>query len=78
MWRFAEQLFYATFDDHLRQTHGTPRATPAQIRIIRTVVKNFLLARKFLPDPVERDLVSLFGKSYGEDLSFEKVGPRGT
>ncbi len=58
----GERLFYALFDQHLRETHRTPQPSAMERHVVTTAVKGFLWARTLMPDPSEQDLIGMFGQ----------------
>lgn len=73
---FAQRLFFAAFDDRLREVHGINPPTAMEQRLITGAIKGFFRAQQILPDPPEQSLVELFGKRYDGKATPERVGPQ--
>lgn len=73
----GQRVFFALFDDHLRETHRVPAPTAVEQALVRTAVRAFVLGRQVLPDPDERDLLDMFGQAYSRAPAVEQVGPQG-
>lgn len=74
----GQRIFFAMFDDHLLETHRVPAPTGVEKELVRAAVRAFVLSRQVLPDPSERDLLSMFGQAYNRSPSVEQVGPAAT
>ncbi len=74
---FGQRVFFAMFDDHLRETHRLPESTAAEKALVKAGVRAFLLGRQLLPDPAERDLLGMFGQAYSRTPAVEQLGPQG-
>lgn len=72
----GERVFYALFDDHLRQTHGIAPPTAAERRVVLAAVRGFVRAVDLLPDSAERDLVGMFGQRYRGQVAPSAAGPQ--
>lgn len=73
----GQHVFFAMFDDHLRETHRLPESTVAEKALVKAGVRAFVLSRQLLPDPAERDLLGMFGQAYSRAPTVEQVGPQG-
>lgn len=74
----GQRIFFAMFDDHLRDTHRVPAVTALEKELVAAAVKGFVLGRQVLPDPAERDLLGMFGQAYSRAPAVEQVGPPAT
>lgn len=75
MQAWGQNLFYALFDDHLRESHQIPKPSKLNQRLVAAQIKVFLKANAWLPDPKDRNFVETFGKDYGSDIDYDLVGP---
>ena len=73
----GQRIFFAMFDDHLRETHQLPEPTAVEKELVQAGVRAFVLSRQVLPDPAERDLLGMFGQAYSPAPAVEQVGPQG-
>lgn len=73
----GQRVFFAMFDEHLRETHRVPAASALEQGLVRAAVQAFVLGRQLLPDPGERDLLGMFGQAYSRQPAPEQVGPQG-
>lgn len=71
----GQRIFFAMFDDQLRETHRLPESTAAEKALVKAGVRAFVLSRQVLPDPSERDLLGMFGQAYNRAPAVEQVGP---
>lgn len=74
----GQRIFFAMFDDHLRETQGVPEVSTVERELVAAAVKAFVLSRQVLPDPGERDLLGMFGQAYSRTPAVEQVGPAAT
>lgn len=74
----GQRLFFAMLDDHLRETHRLPSPTALERGVVEAAIRGFVLGRRVLPDPAERDLLGLFGQAYSAAPPLEQVGPSAT
>jgi len=72
---WGERLFYALFDERLREVHGISAPRPMDAVLVRAALRGFVIGTRWLPDGEERSLVDRYGHEYGADPAPERVGP---
>lgn len=73
---FGKQIFYCTFDDHLLAVLKVKKPNIFVRLLFNSAIRLYFMSVKILPDGKEKNLLDLFGKRYGKNLHYSKVGPK--